>query len=61
MHGERLPSIHAFRGRHHVMTAFGNQTDTFGALARFAQLWIDELDKLCQCPGETLLPFDFYD
>jgi hypothetical protein len=36
-----------------------HQTDAFGALARFLQLF-DELDKPCQCPGETLLPFDFY-
>ncbi|MDT5184731.1 MAG: hypothetical protein QOJ20_6213 [Mycobacterium sp.] len=38
-----------------------HQTDSFGALARFLQLWLDELDKLCQRPGETFLPFDFYD
>ena len=38
-----------------------HQTDAFGALARFLQLWIDELDKLCQRPGETSLPFDFDD
>jgi hypothetical protein len=24
-------------------------------------MWLDELDKLCQRPGETFLPFDFAD
>lgn len=38
-----------------------HHTDAFGALARFLQLWIDELDKLRQRPGETFLPYDFYD
>jgi hypothetical protein len=38
-----------------------HQTDAFGALARFPQLWLDEFDKLCQRPGETFLPFDFDD
>jgi len=38
-----------------------HQTDAFGALARFLQLWLDELDKLCKRPGETFLPFDFAD
>jgi hypothetical protein len=27
-------------------------------LARFLQLWLDELDKMRQRPGETFLPYD---
>jgi hypothetical protein len=38
-----------------------HETDSFGALARFLQLWLDELDKLRQRPGVTFLPHDFYD
>jgi hypothetical protein len=38
-----------------------DQTDIFGALARFLDLWIAQLDKLYQRPGETFLPFGVHD
>ena len=34
-------------------TTLTHQTDAFGALARFLQLWIGELAMLDQHPGET--------